>query len=502
MLVISGFSLTDKVPGAYGEVVYGAGASSAADAPLKVLLVGKKLAAGTAVADTQVKPIFSPADARAYFAARSELANMCITSLRVPGVQLYAIAVAEAGGAVAATATITIAGTWTSPWDFEYTVDGEAWRGTIAATDTVTQAAVKIRDAYNANADGCAVATNVAGVVTLTIQSKGTSGNRYILWDTSKPASGATSTAAGGASVTGGGVLFSGGTGTEDVTNVLATINPSKYDRIGIGQIDSTNIGKWKTQVNAQADVLSDIRQHAVVASNDSLANGTSIAQTTLNAQRFQLAWMVEGESHPSRIAAAMAALRAQKEQDYPNSKFDGLALAGIAPQRERSVRPNHSTLVSALNNGVTPITSTDDGFAVIVRSITTRSLDGTNPDYKTLDTGKAVVPDYILADQQAIWRTEIAPNNEVVAPDTSINERRKPSGVITPDIWKARCTGRMRDFEAGKGLKAPIVIGVTDNTVTAEYQEGSGNARIMTAVDATVAPNNHQVGISVRQVA
>lgn len=500
MLVIQGFSPTMKVPGAYGEVIYGAGGSSAADIPLRVLVVAKKTAAGSAIPDTQVKRIFSASDARAFHGPGSELSNALITGLKVPGVDLWSVAVAEAVGAVAASGTITIAGSWTTNWTFAYEIDGFLFTGTVASTDSVTQAAAKIRDAFLSDQDCPVTATAALGVVTLAAKSKGTSGNRYILVDSSTPASGATSTLAGGSTVPGGGRFLSGGTGTEDVTNVLALINPSKFDRIAIGQVDSTNIGRWKTQVNAQAEVLGNIRQHAVVASNDSLVNATSIAQVTLNAPRFQMAWMVDAESHPSRIAAAMAAKRAQLEQTDPNANFDDVVLVGIAPHRSPTSRPQHSTKVAALNSGVTPITTNDNGEAVIVRSITTKSLNGSNPDYSTLDTGEAVVPDFVLFDLQLLWLTRVKPQNPRIGPRPGPNDKRPPSGMITPDIWDALVLGRLRDFELGKGFPGPLIAQVDQNLPFTEFQSVGGNARHMTAVNVVVAPSTHQVGISVRQ--
>ena len=503
-IVIAGFSSTDKVPGAYGEVKFGTGAISAASIPLVLLLVGLKTSAGSANADTEVKSIFSQDDATSYFGAGSQLERMCRKAIKYQGVQIKAIAVAEAGGSIAATASITISGSWIATGTWTYRVAGETFTGTVGTTDTATQVAAAIRDAFNANAGSPVTAASAAGVVTLTTKNKGTSQNRHVLFqDRSLLPAGASSAIAGGAAVTGDGVLFAGGTGTENVTNALATLNPTRYDRIAIGQLDSANLTLWRTQLNAQAEVLTGILQHAVCASNDTLTAATSLAQTALNAQRFQLCWHLSSETHPSEIAASMAGLRIQAEQSDPDAHFDGAILKGVAPQSQRTDWPIHATLVSALNNGVTPITTTPDGFATVVRSIVTHSLTGANPDYSTLDTGDAVVPDFVLTALKLYWLSQIVPNNPRVADDSSIDERRKPSGIITPSAWNAAVYGILKDFEAGRtgGVQiAPILINVDLNLPVSQFDPAA--KRIMTALTVIPAPSNHQVGISVRQAA
>ncbi|WP_394847400.1 hypothetical protein LZC95_08035 [Pendulispora brunnea] len=497
-IVISGFAPTDKVPGAYGEVLFGTGAISVGSIPLVLLLVGLKTAAGNAAPDTQVRSVFSETDARRFFGGGSQLARMASSALRVSGVTIRAIAVAEAPGAVAATVRIAIAGTWNTSWNIGYRIGGKLYASIVGSTDTPAQAAQNIAAVFNGDPDCPATAAAAPdGSVTLSVKCKGAWGNRFLAFDASEPPSGATSTITGGAAATGGGVFFGGGTGVEDVSNVLSTIHPQTYDRIAVGQIDATNIGRWRAQVNAQADVLVGILQHAIVASNDTLTAAVSIAQNTLNSERFQVCWFQNSETHPSEIAAAMAALRTQREQSDPDASYDNAVLAGVAPQSQVADIPQHGTLVSALNNGITPITTTSDGFAVVVRSIVSHSLRGSIPDYSTLDTGDAVVPDYILKDLKLVWSTQVAPANPRIAPDVGPQERRRPSGVLTPSVWNGIVYTRLKRFEAGTDLPAPILINVDGNLPVSTFDTTA--LRIMTAVRVIAAPANHQIGISVR---
>ena len=116
IIVVAGFSPTNKTPGFHGATISPAGRSSSSAFRKKVLLVGLLGATGATATVNTVYDIFQESDADR-FGARSELRRMCATALRVEGVTLKAIAVADPSGSpAAATATITIGGTWTAAW--------------------------------------------------------------------------------------------------------------------------------------------------------------------------------------------------------------------------------------------------------------------------------------------------------------------------------------------------------------------------------------------------
>ena len=154
-IVIAGFSDTNKVPGFYGEVVYGAGPITAGNIPLVLLICGTKTSAGSATADVTLCDIYSEGDADTYFGAGSEIAVMCYGALQIEGVRIKAIASAEAGGAVAATATITLAGSYppSATGTFNYRIDGVPVTGQITTSDTLSTAADAVAAAINALPD-------------------------------------------------------------------------------------------------------------------------------------------------------------------------------------------------------------------------------------------------------------------------------------------------------------------------------------------------------------
>ena len=240
-----------------------------------------------------------------------------------------------------------------------------------------------------------------------------------------------------------------------------------------------------------------------LAAVTGTLAAATTLAQTTLNDQRFQLLWYLNSETHYTELAGVWAALRTQNEASDPASSavYDGMVLPAVAPQSQRADWPVHSTLVSALNNGVTPITTNASGQAVMVRSITTHSLNGTLPDYSCLDTSEAVVPDFVLVSLLLYWLNVFKPSNPRVAPDLPADSVPYPAGVAYPALWSSSATSILNDFANGivAGLQVPpIIYNVANNPVVSAFDPIAG--RIMSAVTVQPMPGDHQLGQSVLQ--
>lgn len=494
-IAIVGFSSAVKLPGFFGETVFGAGPISAGDIPLKLLLCGTKTSAGTATVDADVVDIFSTTAADTAFGPGSEIAVMCYGALQTPGVRISAIAAAEGGSAAAATATITLTGTWTASGTAIYRIDGVRVAAGVSSTDTLTTAAVAIVAAINALPHLSVTAANLVGVITLTRKSKGLRGLQGILFqDITQLPSGMVSTLAGGVAVTGGGYHFVSGTGADDVTNVLTFIATTQYDRIACAQNDATNAALWELHVNTQAGTTIGHLEHLIFASNASLSAAMSIAQTTLNAERAQYLWQLNGETIPSFVAATFAAIRTATEQDDPSAAYDGKVLPGVAPQSQRTDWPSYNTQVSAIDNSLTPITSDTNGDAKVIISITTKSLTSGSPDYRTFDTCQAVVPDYVRTDIRLYWETVYNISNPKVNSDPADGEKARRPGVATPTRWNQAVHGRLLDLE-----EKLFITDVDTNLPDSEYNVAG--KRIMSVIPCVPSKPQHSIGCSVRQV-
>jgi phage tail sheath gpL-like len=499
--VILELAPTDKKPGFYGKTQYGVGALSLASIPTVLLLVGLKAATGgSLVPDTQVVACTSSDDADTYAGPGSELARMAYAALQVPGVQILLAAPAIPNGATAATATITVNGTWTTGGQWTFRIGGVYLSSGIAYTDTPQTLATAIANFINNQPALPVSATAVAGQggaynVLLTVKSPGFRGNDTILWaDTTELPAGATVQIAGGASVGNGGVRFSGGAATEDVTNLLATLVAGRYNRIAAAQRDAVNLSRWQMQLDMKAGPLVGRMEHAVFAISTTFAAVTSLAQTSLNDQRAQLLWMLDGETAPTEIAAVFAAARLQAETTNPNVGFDNFVLPGVAPQTDAGSIPNRATEVAALDMGVTPITTANDK-AMIVRSITTHSLTDTgDPDDRTLDTSEAVVPDAVRDDLSLYWTSTYVVQNPWVRDDPAPEEPSPPAGVATPSLWNAQVIAKLRGYE-----KANWICNVTQNLPQSAMNPNA--PRIVSFVPTVVQPLNHQTEVTVAQV-
>lgn len=504
-IIIAGFADSAKVPGFYGETKFGQSAIKLSSISLKCLVVGLKATSGGNIAlDSEARRILSKDDADTAFGAGSEAARMCYAALDetrgMGGFELYGASPTAAGGAAAATLTITVTGTSTAAGTIKVWVGGDLVEVNIANGTAQNAIATAINTAlgqYPRLPASSGVATNV---VTLTHKSAGIRGNQLICYVDFSQAPGVTLALGGpGSAVTSSTTLlgrtFGGGTGTETLTNLLAALYPTWFDFVAIAQNDATSLAAWESQVDAKAAPTEGRTEHVVVASGGTFGAATSLAQTTLNNHRFGLLWLENSDRHPSELAASFACLRAALEGTTPNKSYDGYALRVAMPQRfPADWVTSYSEKQAALDVGVTPLESRSDGKVYMVRAITTRCLDGSTPDYRTLDTSESFVPDYVRKRLSVVWTSEFLPANPYVRPDPVSGEPDVPAGVATPSLWNARIAKELTEMERER-----ILAQTTQNAPSSEYNYVAN--RIMSAVPVVPLPHQHQVGVSVRQL-
>ncbi len=498
-------SPTDKVPGIYLRTLFGIGGASSGAEEKVLLIVGLKASNdGAIVADAEVVDILLSDDADYYFGAGSEAARMCYAALSVSGIKIKA-ASPSIVGAVAATATITIGGTWSIGGTWRYRIGGLVLQQGILPTDGPDEVATAIRDYINARGWMPVTAAAAAGVggtwvVTLTAKSPGARGNDLIIWqDDSELPSGATSAIAGGAAVGNGGKRFTTGSGVEDITDLLEVLSSDRYYRIAAAQRDATNLARWVVQLDTKAGPLVGKTEHAIFAGSGTLVATTSLAQVTLNEQRAQFVWMQDSETQPCEIAALHAAQRLQAEQVNPNRSYDNMILRGdqdgfaVAPQTDKATQPVRATLVAALDAGITPV-KTVRNSAAIVRAVTTRSrTDLDAVDDGTVDVADSAVPDAVRDEIAAFWSNDFAVKNPYVRDDPTGDEPEPPEGIAYPSFWKASVTTLLKQLEEAKWLTK-----VDLNPVSAVLHPSA--ARIVFFCPVVRLPHQHQIEGTIAQ--
>lgn len=492
---IAGLVNSFKVPGDYRETKYGQGKVSIGSIPVKLVVTGTKTSAGSSTADQDIVPIYSEDDADTYMGTASENAEQCYAALQIEGIQLYSAPVAENGSATAATVTYTFGGTWSTTGTVAIYLKGRRIECVVSGTDSTTTAAAALRDAINGVSRLPMTASAASAVTTATTRSKGVRMNDYVTRkDLSAAPSGLTLTIAGGTALTGGMVPFSGGAGADDVTNVLALLATDVYDIQAWAQNDTTNAGLIKTALISESGPLIMHLEHAVFGKTRGLSAATSFASSTLNAYRCSVVWLENCEAPPSFVAAQIAAVRATSIGANPNTRYNDIVLPTVPPQSQKADIPLLSELNTALNNGVTPLTTNPDGTVKIVRCIQSHCLNGSAPDYRTLDWGDVDVPDRISKELGAQWDL-ISQTNPYAGDDAAEGEEQPPAGVITPSRWNTEMYGVLKDAEAANWLQD-----VDSNKPVSEWNNDAD--RIMSIVNVVVRKQNHQVGISIRQQA
>lgn len=239
----SSFPADWKLPLVWIEV----DSSQAGTVPLTqpVLLIGQKLAAGTAPADVPIA-IASVEDAGSFFGIGSMLERMVVAFLKDNAAALlYCIPLAEPAAGVAALGSITVTTAATAPGVLVHYIGGQRVPVSIIGNETASQQATKIANAINAVTTLPVTAVAVAAAVNLTCRWKGATGNDIILLDTyGGPAA--------GEALPVGMVLtyvpMATGAGAPSLTNAIAAMGDEKYDFTALPFTDSVSLGDLETE--------------------------------------------------------------------------------------------------------------------------------------------------------------------------------------------------------------------------------------------------------------
>jgi phage tail sheath gpL-like len=418
---------SNKRPGTFTRVSFGVGQRASGANARYLLLFGNKTSGGSAVA-AQEHDCFSEDESRVLHGARSEMFWMVKAAIAAyPELSMKCIVVAESAG-TAATGTIVIgSGPASAGGSIGVSVQGEEIEVPFSAGDSATVIGQAVADAMVAKTDWPVTAANVTGTVTVTHAQKGPRSNFCAV--RARLISGAGITVTPPAT----GYLTGGGTSDDPQAALDASLSTNRRYLVA-PYSDATQLAKFRTHVQGEDEPEIGHRKRVIACSLDTLANTTTLA-TGLNEPRIHLPWLEKSDYPPSMLAAAFAARLAARESVKASYNFDDEILPGVKPQYLASSRPLPSQIVAALNNGITPLLSADDGTVRICRAITTKSRDASsNADYRVLDISKVAVPDEI-AD-----RWELACADRFKGMDASQDDpsgEPPPPGVVTPTLWK-----------------------------------------------------------------
>lgn len=452
-LSLTGFDVSNPIPGIYAELRFAQGAQGGDIGPKKVLVLAPKTSAGTITVDTQiVGPINDEADAITWGGVGSIAHAVIARILAVnPNAQIY-LGCPTAATGTAAVEIVTVVGTATSAGLAEIVIQGQTIQVGVASGDTPTVIATALKSALN-NVTGLQfTAANVAGVITITARTAGEEYNsvriRCRITATSCTISPTADTAFGSSGVGAAAV----GTGTISYTAILATILGTRFHYIVPCSQVAGPLAALMAQVNTQAEPTTGFRQKVVAGACLTPANAATLASgASLNVARARLVNEEEGPEPHYLIAAEAAGIFSKIEPSDPSHNFDGYGLhEGEVVRLQRpyntSAIPTTTELKLMLNNGVTPIGVSVNGQAFIVRSVTTYCLNGSNYDYRVRDSSVVTVGDAWTDDTVA--RIAATPWTHVTSDPVNVNDQPAKK-FVTPKRMTQLVESSIRDYVA-----------------------------------------------------
>lgn len=501
-IVLTGLAANDPVPGAYLEINFAQGEAAGSGSERSILLLGNKTSSGSATVDTTIYgpdtavPCQTEADVISLFGTGSELHRMYRRIVKVNRVtSVYMLAVTESAG-TAASETIVLANNATGNGNLRVWVGDEFVDTAIVSGDTPTAIGDNLVTNINAMTHWPVTAANVTGTVTLTAKQKGPRGNWIRI--RSLITSGIATTATKGA-----GALLASGATADSNTTALTTILPKRFYYIVSAADDATQFGALVTQVNSQAVATTGIRQRAFAGSVDSLATTTTIA-TGRNAARAELVWQLNSDWTPAELAANHAAVVAAWEAERtprPLHNFSGFGNDSatqpywVVPAPLSGSAPTRANIKSALQNGITPIASNPNGTTYMVKRITTRSLNGSNADYRIRDAHKVTVCDFFSDD--LIAKTVLQYSGKDIADDPPEGGREPGPQVVTPSRYRACVFRLLTDYDENDQLDDVAAI----KAGTIVQRESSPRTRMSALVPMRPIDIADQFAIQVNQV-
>lgn len=376
-------------PGVFNEFDTSRAQQGPAIQEYDVLLVGQKLSSGTKAAGS-IDLVTSASQGRQFYGPGSMLAAMIANYFSEnKGVNsLFCIALDDAGAAVKASGSIDFGGAATAEGVVSYFIAGRLYKISVAATDTDTDICAAFVAAIAADADR-QVDAAVNGVddtiCDLTARNGGEVGNSLDIRrdkDQELPA-GVT------ASIT----AFSSGATNPDVDSVITAMGDEQYHVIGCPYVDSSNLGKWETELDDRWGPLRQIDGQYVSARRDTVSNQSTFANGRNN--EHETFFDCIGASGPHEWAGALAGVIAREGQSDPARPMQTVEVTSVLAPEISELR-SRAERQQLLSDGISTVT-VNAGSVFIERVRTTRKTDNLGtPDPSLADLNPKLILSYL----------------------------------------------------------------------------------------------------------
>lgn len=337
------------------------------------LLIGNKLAAGTAAALALVQ-VQSASQAKTLFGEGSVLFDMVEAYRRNDASSELWVVPFDDGAGIAAEFELTILGTATAAGVIYLYVSGRLIAVDILSGDDPTAIATAIAAAVTAASDMPVTAAFVLGVVTFTTKHSAVFVNDLDIRVNYLGTAGGETLPAGVTSA----IVAQTATGTlnPDISGLAAAIGDALFDKIGMPYTDATaftEIGALLDQVTGRWAWNRQIYGHAFTAAVGSVAALGTLAD--INDEHITIVGLDSMPSAPWQVTGAVIGRAGQSLDNDPARPLQTLDLIGIlAP--ERSAKFTQGQRNTLLFDGVATMFSNADGIVRIERLITTFQTD------------------------------------------------------------------------------------------------------------------------------
>lgn len=379
-----------RYPGAYIEID-GSQAGLSSDLPA-VLLVGQKLATGTAAAGEVVR-ISSVGDAQNKAGAGSMLAQMAKAYRKKDTTfDLFMLPYADNAAGVQATGTITVTAAATANGTLALYIAQTLVSVGITTGQTPAQLATAIAQAItNAGTDIPVIAAAANAVVTLTARHKGSCGNnidmRLNMYGETTPTGMAVTLAA-----------MANGTGDPAPGDLASIIGKRWFRYVSLGINDAATLAAWHTESQRRYAVPVMAGFRAFTAYRGDFASAAAFGSAK-NYEHIADLWIAFSPKSTWEVAATLAAAAAVSLYNNPVSSMEGITLPDVKGDLSYNDFTSGNSL---LFKGMSVMEVASDGSCSIKRLISMyqQRSDGSSDD-AYLDINVAEVMERIRYEQR-----------------------------------------------------------------------------------------------------
>lgn len=426
-----------RKPGVYSEIDNSRAVSGPQSVTYRRLLIGQKLTAGTAAANTLVR-VTSQAQADTLFGAGSMLSGMVRAAMAIDTyTELLVLPVVDNAAGVAATGTVVFTGPATASGTVELMIAGRRVSVGVISGDTPTAIAAAAAAAITAAADMPVTAAATTGTVTLTCRHKGEAGNSL---------NARVNYYAGQALPAGVGVTFTpftNGAGNPALGPALAAIGDEWLHTWAVPYSDAASLASIKTELSSRFAWNREIEAHAFAAARGTQGTLGALGDSH-NSQHLAIV-MANDEPMPAyEKAAETMAIAAHYAAIDPARPLQNLAYVWCLPPAAANRFTNEERNL-LLFDGIATTKVATDGTMLVERLITTYKTNAAGAsDISYLDSETLFTLMFIRHD----WRDYVLrkyPRHKLADNGTRYGIGQ---AVVTPNVMKAEAIAKFREWE------------------------------------------------------